>query len=69
MRLVVLVLSIGTMVLYGRAIAALWCYMIGEPRLGMLFIGLLGGTFSAALAVWLWRKRIKELDWIKEEEG
>lgn len=68
MRLVVLLLSIGTMVLYGRAIAALGSYMIGQPKPGMLFIGLFGGTFSAASAVLLWRKRIKELDWIKEKE-
>lgn len=68
MRLVVLLLSLGTMVLYGRAIAALWSFMIGRPRPGMLILGLLGGTLTAVSAVLLWKKRLRELDWVKEDE-
>jgi len=67
MRLIVLVLSVGTMLLYGRAIAGLWSYVIGQPRPYLLISGLLGGTISAVSAILLWRKRIKALDWIKEE--
>jgi len=67
MRLIVLILSLGTMLLYGRAIAGLWSYVIGQPRPYLLISGLLGGTISAVSAILLWRKRIKALDWIKEE--
>jgi hypothetical protein len=67
-RLVVLLLSLGTLVLYGRAIAGLWGHMIGHPRPGMIIYGLIGGTVTSVLALLLWRKRIKELDWISEEE-
>jgi len=68
MRLVVLLLSLGTLVLYGRAIAGLWGHMTGHPGPGMIAYGLIGGTVSAVLALLLWRKRIKELDWVSEEE-
>ncbi len=59
MRLVVLLLSLGTMVLYGRAIAALWSFMIGRPRPGMLFLGPSSGDFHAVSAVLLWKKRLR----------
>ena len=68
MRFIVLILSLGTLLLYGRAIAGLWGYIVGQPHPGMLFTGLLGGTTSAAAAILLWRKRIKNLDWIREEK-
>ncbi len=68
MRLVVLLLSLGTLVLYGRAIAALWSFTVGHPRPGMLFFGLFGGTVTAVSAVLLWKNRLRELDWVKEDE-
>jgi hypothetical protein len=34
----------------------------------MIIYGLIGGTVTSVLALLLWRKRIKELDWISEEE-
>ncbi|GAB6280615.1 MAG: hypothetical protein STSR0007_07000 [Thermovirga sp.] len=69
MRFIVLILSLGTLFLYGRAIAGLWGYMAGQPRPDMLLSGLLGGTASAAAAMLLWRKKIKNLDWISEEKS
>ncbi|MDO9509360.1 MAG: hypothetical protein Q7I97_08525 [Thermovirgaceae bacterium] len=68
MRLIVLVLCLGTLLFYGRAIAGLWSYVIGQPRLDMLLTGLLGGTASAVAAILLWRKRMKTLDWAKDGE-
>jgi len=65
---VVLVLSLGTLVLYGRAIAGLWGYLLGTPRPGMLFSGLLGGTVAAVSAVLLWRKGIRNLDWVPGDD-
>lgn len=67
MRLIVLILCLGTLLLYGRAIAGLWGYIIGQPRPYMLVSGLLGGTAFAVSAILLWRKRMKDLEWIKEE--
>jgi len=67
MRMFVLVLSLGTLLLYGRAIAGLWGYMIGQPRPDMILTGLLGGTAAGAASLFFWRKRIKTLDWIQEE--
>lgn len=68
MRLIVLILSLGTLFLYARAIAGLWSYIIGQPNPGMLLTGLFGGTMSGAAAILLWRKKIKNLDWVREEE-
>ena len=68
MRLIVLILSLGTLLFYARAIAGLWGYIIGQPDPFMLLSGLLGGTASAVSAILLWKKRMKDLDWIKEEE-
>ncbi len=68
MRFLVLILCLGTLLLYGKAIAGLWSYINGQPRLDMLLTGLLGGTATAAAALLLWRKRMKDLDWVKHEE-
>lgn len=67
MRFIVLVLSLGTLFLYGKAIAGLWGYVIGQPRPYMLLSGLLGGTAAAAAAILLWHKRMKNLDWVIKE--
>jgi hypothetical protein len=32
----------------------------------MILTGLLGGTAAGAASLFLWRKRIKTLDWIQE---
>ena len=68
MRFIVLILSLGTLFLYGRAIAGLWGYIVGQPHPGMLITGFFGGTASAATAIVLWHKKMKNLDWIREEE-
>lgn len=65
MRLVILMLSIGSVVSFGYALAgygvkflgrgeANWQYMIG---------GLASGFACAGLALWLWRK------WLEKEQG
>jgi hypothetical protein len=68
MRLFVLVLCLGTLVLYGRAIAGLWSFIIGEPRPWMIVSGLVGGTLSGVIAILLWKNRLRELEWIREPE-
>ena len=68
MRFLVLVLCLGTLLLYGRAIAGLWSFIIEEPRPWMLFSGLFGGTLSGGVAILLWKSRLKELEWIKDPE-
>ncbi len=68
MRFIVLLLSLGTLVLYGRAIAGLWGYLLGIQRPGMIVTGLLGGTITAVSAVLLWRKGIRNLQWVTGDE-
>lgn len=69
MRFIVLVLCLGTLMLYGRAIAGLWSYILGQPRPDMILTGMIGGTASATAAIFLWRKRIKDLDWVKSGDN
>jgi hypothetical protein len=68
MRFFVLVLCLGTLVMYGRAIAGLWSFIIGDPRPWMIVSGLIGGTLSGGIAILLWKNRLRELEWIREPE-
>ena len=61
MRLIVLLLTIGTIVLYAHALAGLGGYLLGNGRPWMIIYGLSGGTCTAALALWLWKKYLLSL--------
>ena len=61
MRLVVLFLAIGTVVLYAHALAGLGGYLLGNGRPWMIIYGLSGGTCTAVLALWLWKKYLLSL--------
>ena len=56
MRHAVLVLSMGTVVLYGYALAGLGGYMMGRGRPDYIAFGLIFGTLSGAAAIFLWKK-------------
>lgn len=56
MRHIVLFLSMGTVVLYGYALAGLGGYLLGRGRLDYIVFGLLLGSLSAAAAILLWKK-------------
>ena len=66
MRQVVLLLSMGTIVLYGYALAGMGGYLLGRGRIDYILFGLLGGSVSAWAALVLWKKYLVALD--SEEE-
>ena len=57
MRLVILLLSMGSVVAYGHALAG-WGvkFLGGEINYTYVIGGLVGGTISGALALWLWKR-------------
>ncbi len=61
MRFIVLILSLGSVVLYGKALAGLGSFLLGRDQLGLIAIGLLGGTLSAIVALICWKLYLKEL--------
>lgn len=61
MRFGVLLLSITTLVLYGYALAGLGGFLWGKGNTFYIYFGLLGGTASALLALWLWKKYLDSL--------
>lgn len=56
MRFLVMALCLTTLVLYGHAIGGLWGYLIGKPGMPSIIGGLLGGTATAAAAIYLWHR-------------
>jgi len=56
MRILVMALCLATLVFYGHAIAGLWGFFIGKPGLFTILSGLLAGTATGALAVFLWHR-------------
>jgi len=60
MRFLIMILCFTTLVLYGHAIAGLWGYFVGKPGMGAIFRGLLGGTATGVLAVFLWHRYMVE---------
>ncbi len=58
MRLIVTVLSMGTVVAYGYALAGLGGFLLGRGSLHYIIWGLIGGTICGAAAIILWRKNI-----------
>ena len=66
MRLVVLILSMGSVVLYGYALAGAAGFLLGRGRWDYVIYGLLLGTASAAGALFLWKRFL--LSWEGEVE-
>ena len=59
MRLLVLVLSLGSIFFYGKALGGLGGYLVdrGSPKL--IILGLLGGTLCALGALVLWKRYLE----------
>ncbi|MCL1875467.1 MAG: hypothetical protein FWF87_04310 [Synergistaceae bacterium] len=63
MRLIILMLSIGSVVAFGHALAGFGVKLLGmEINYPYLIGGLSGGTISAILALWLWKR------WLQKEK-
>ncbi len=58
MRLLVLLLSMATLVMFGYAIAGMGGYLLGRGRLDYIVFGLAGGVATACLALFLWKKNL-----------
>ena len=58
MRITVLLLSMGTIILYGYALAGMGGYLLGHGRLDYILWGISAGTASAVTALWLWKKNL-----------
>lgn len=56
MRFIVLLLSLSTMIFYGKAVAGMGGYLAGQGRPDLIILGLLAGTVSAVAALVLWKK-------------
>ncbi|MCL2146920.1 MAG: hypothetical protein FWH52_03835 [Synergistaceae bacterium] len=64
MRLIILMLSMGSVVAYGYALAGWGIKFLGrEINYQYVIGGLSGGTISAILAIWLWKL------WLRKEES
>ncbi|NLA91357.1 MAG: hypothetical protein GX843_06960 [Synergistaceae bacterium] len=61
MRQIVLVLSMGTIVLYGYALAGMGGYLMGRGRADYIVLGLGVGSILAASAIFLWKKYLLTL--------
>jgi hypothetical protein len=62
MRIIVLILSISTLVLYGHALAGLGGYFFEKGRPDLIVTGLLLGTACAVSALVLWRKYLNKIE-------
>jgi hypothetical protein len=58
LRIIVLLLSIATIVLYGYALAGVGGFLIGKGRLDYIIWGLTGGTGTAVAALWIWKRSL-----------
>lgn len=62
MRIIVLILSISTLVLYGHALAGLGGYFFGKGRPDLIITGLCLGTACAVSALLLWKKYLNRIE-------
>ncbi len=62
MRQFVLLLSMGTIVLYGYALAGMGGYLLGRGRMDYILGGLAGGCLCAGGALFLWKKYLVDLE-------
>jgi len=69
LRFTILLLSLGTLVLYGKALAGLGGYLAGNGRIDMIVLGLVGGTGTAVIALFLWKRYITEIYKERNDKG
>jgi hypothetical protein len=62
MRFTVLLLSMGSVVLYGYALAGLAGFFFGKGRSDYIFFGLFFGTLAASLSLLLWKRYLVILE-------
>lgn len=68
MRLTVLVLSMGSVVSFGYALAGAAGFLVGRGRADYIICGLLFGVLSAAGALFLWKKFLLSMGMEEERE-
>lgn len=56
MRIIVLLLSMGTVILYGYALAGMGGFLFGKGRMDYIVWGLSFGSITATAALWLWKR-------------
>ncbi len=56
MRLIVLVLSLGSIFFYGKALGGLGGYLVERGDPWLIVLGLGGGTLCALGALFLWKR-------------
>lgn len=66
-RLLVLFLSFGTIIAFGYALGGLGGYMFDRGKPLVIAAGLIGGIFSAFLALKIWRTYLDDIDRENEE--
>lgn len=62
MRLLILLLSMGSVVFYGYALAGMGGFLLGRGRLDYVLFGLLLGTASAIASLLLWRRWLLQIE-------
>ncbi len=62
MRLLILLLSMGSVVFYGYALAGMGGFLIGRGRLDYVLFGLFLGTASAIASLLLWRRWLLQME-------
>lgn len=60
-RILVLILSFGTIVAFGYSLGGLGGYLVGHGRPLVIIVGLLIGVLSAILAFHIWGKYLNEI--------
>jgi len=66
-RLLVLILSFGTIIAFGYALGGLGGYMFDQGKPLVIAAGLIGGVVSAILALKIWRTYLNDIDRENEE--
>lgn len=66
-RLLVLFLSFGTIIAFGYALGGLGGYIFDQGKPMVIAAGLIGGIFSAFLALKIWRTYLDDIDRENEE--
>lgn len=61
MRIIVMILSLTSVVFFGKALAGLGSYLVGKDHPELIAIGLIGGIASAVAALVLWKRYLVKL--------
>lgn len=62
MRIVVLILSLASVVFFGKALAGLGSYLIGKEHPELIAIGLIGGCVCAVTALIFWKRYLRQIE-------